>query len=189
MKQEDFNALEVIQDMISKTKRDYSDNGFLYLFWGYIVFVAAAAHYVLMKIGYLHSYLPWAILMPIGSLVMVIWVVRQTNKEKKIKTYVDDLMKYIWMSFGAVLLIVLFRMPLLKLYTYPIIILLYGIPTFITGGIFKFKPLMLGGVLCWVFGLIAFQMSFDNQLVWLMASLLVAYIIPGHILKYQFKKA
>ena len=188
MEQENFNALRLIEDMIHKTKRTYTDNGFVYLFWGYLVFISAGIHYVLMKMENPLAYLPWAVLMPIGGLVMVIWSIKENRREKQVKSYVDTLMKYIWIGFGAVLLIVLIRMPLLKLYTYPIIMLIYGLPTFITGGIFNFKPLMIGGMLCWVFGFIAFQMSFDNQLIWLMASILVAYIVPGHILKSEYKK-
>lgn len=188
MEQEKFSPLDVIQEMIDKTKKNYGDNGFLYLFWGYLVFIAALAHFILMKLAYVQSFLPWAILMPFGGIVMVIWTIRQEKREKIVKTYVDEWMKYIWLSFGAALAIVLLRMPLLQLYTYPLVMMIYGIPTFITGGIFKFKPLIIGGICCWIFAWISFQMSFDNQLLWLMASLVAAYIIPGHILQYQFKK-
>jgi hypothetical protein len=98
-------------------------------------------------------------------------------------------MMFTWIAFGASLFIVLTLGGKVGWeVTYPVVILLYGIGTFISGGVLRFLPLILGGIACWVISCIAFFVSFDIQLLLLAGSLLVAYIIPGHLLKYNYNR-
>jgi hypothetical protein len=66
------------------------------------------------------------------------------------------------------------------------ITLLTGIPTFMTGQILRFRPLILGGLLFWVAGI---AMHFTDQAGLLTAlycgAMLLGYIIPGILLKRQ----
>jgi hypothetical protein len=66
---------------------------------------------------------------------------------------------------------------------YPYLILLYGIGTFLSGVIFKFKPLKVGGIISWGIALVAFFVSFPIQLLLLALTTLVAYLIPGYLIK------
>ncbi len=51
-------SLEVIASMIRKTTDDIREDGFVYLFWGWLVLVCALTHYVLMQYtGFAHPYL------------------------------------------------------------------------------------------------------------------------------------
>jgi hypothetical protein len=70
---------------------------------------------------------------------------------------------------------------------YPIVLLLYGIPTFLTGIIMKFTPLKVGGISCWVLCVIATLVPPIYTLLLLAIAMLAAWIIPGYLLKTRFK--
>lgn len=187
MENKNFNALEVIEEMIEKTKNQYSDNGYLYLIWGWLVFAAAIIHYILKEYSQFdYPFISWAILMPIGGLLSMIYA-NKNQQKVYVKTYTDDIMKYTWLAFAFTMVSILFNMPKLQLNTYPLLMIAYAVPTFISGGVFKFKPLIWGAIASLALGLISFHISFDKQLLSLAAAILFAYIIPGYILKSRYK--
>lgn len=125
--------------------------------------------------------------MPLGGILSGIF----SYKEKKkvyVKSYTDNVMKYTWLSFGMLLAVLLLSMGRLQLNTYPLIMVAYGVPTFISGGILKFKPLIYGAIGSIITGIVAFYFSFDVQLLLLCVSILLAYLIPGHLLRIQYLK-
>ena len=38
---------------------------------------------------------------------------------------------------------------------YSVILMVYGIPTFISGAVMRFKPLLVGGFICWILSAIS----------------------------------
>lgn len=180
-------TIAFIEEMISKTKQKYSESGFLFLVWGWLVLLASITNYLLLVTNYMNSFIGWAILMPLGGVISMVYSYRD-KKKAYVKTYSDDVMKYTWIAFGVLLSSILLSMNLLQMNTYPLIMIAYGVPTFITAGVLKFKPMMYGAIGNWVLGLLAFHFSFDIQLLFLSAAILISYIIPGHILRYQYLK-
>jgi hypothetical protein len=187
MENKPLNSISYIEEMINKTKERYSDSGFLYLLWGYLVVFAALLNYVLLNTNSAYPFIGWAIFMPLGGLISFIYSIRN-NKKTYVKTYTDDVMKYTWMAFGFLLAIILVFMGRLELNTYPLVMVAYGVPTFISGGVLKFKPLVIGALASVVIGIVSFNFTFDVQLLLLCASILAAYIIPGHLLRIQYLK-
>lgn len=178
-------SLEIIQNMINKTQRRYSDDSFYYIMWGWLVFVAAVAHFCLMQLNIEQAPVVW-MLMPLGGIITGIYSAKQSKKEK-IKTYVDTYMNYLWIALGIAMLILLsmgFKLGMLNVY--PILLLIYGIGTFVSGGLMSFKPLVIGGVICFMLSAAAFFVSFQIQLLFIAGAMLSSYIIPGHILKAKF---
>ena len=112
------------------------------------------------------------------------WKGYSEERQQKSSSYIDFFMKYLWIAFGAsiglILLICLIKAPAV---TYPMILVLYGIGTFVSGGALEFKPLIWGGILCWILALVAAMVSFENQLIVLAVAVLGSYIIPGHLLQ------
>jgi hypothetical protein len=178
-------SLQIIEDMIQKAKKQYSDDGFLLMLWGWLVFISALGHYLLLMINYQYPFITWG-LMPVGGIISAIYGMKE--KQKPYRTYTDTIMSYTWSAFGISLFIVLIMMEKLQINCYPIVLLLYGIPTFISGGVLKHKPLIFGAVSCWTLSLISFFQPFDIQLLLLAAGILLAYIIPGHLLRNQYLK-
>jgi len=65
---------------------------------------------------------------------------------------------------------------------------MYGIPTFATGYTTQFKPMIAGGILCWIFSAICFYITFPMVMLFTAASALVAWLIPGLILRRKYMK-
>ena len=179
-------SLQLIQSMIKRAQNNLSENGFLFIFWGWLVFLTASVFYYLISINFENPGYAW-LTMPLGGIFTMLYSIRQKKKEK-VKSYIDSYMMYVWIAFGAGLLIALAMGSKMQLSCYPVVIMLYGIATFITGGIIRFTPLIICGALSFPISLFAFFVTFENQIILLALSVLVSYIIPGHWMQIKFKQ-
>src|SRR3954468_18120748 len=91
-------SLAIISSMIDTAKNKIADDGFLFIFWGWNVLVAAMIHYLTVKFDIPNGGLAWAILMPLGGVVSIVYGVRQ-KKQERVKTYVDEYLGYNWWAF------------------------------------------------------------------------------------------
>ena len=73
-------------------------------------------------------------------------------------------------------------------YSFPIYILLYGIGTYSSGGILKFKPLQWGGIACFGLCIVAAYLSYQYQILLTAIAVVISYLIPGYLLKYKLQK-
>jgi hypothetical protein len=181
-------SLEIIRRMIDTAKEELEDDSFYYLFWGWLVFISCLINYVLMKMESSFQGISWAVLMPLGGIITMVYGIRQGKRSRK-KSYIDELMKYVLISFGVSLAIVLGFGFKLGLGTYPMVMVVYGFWLFVSGGALKFRPLILGGIVNWILALVAFFNQFEMQLLILALAVLLGYIIPGHLLKIKFQKS
>ncbi|GAA4009924.1 hypothetical protein GCM10022408_22620 [Hymenobacter fastidiosus] len=182
------DSLRLIQDMIQSAKQELSDNSFDLLLWGWLVLVAALSHYVLLRVGYDKPWLAWPVLMSLGSVAAFVHGFRRGRRER-VRTAQTDFMIYLWAGFGVLMLMLIgvgYAYGWHK--AYPLIIALYGLGTFATGGALRFRPLIWGGAACWLLATVAFQVELDTQLLLVAAAVLVAYIVPGHLLKSQYRR-
>lgn len=179
-------SLSIIQHMINKAQRRYSDDSFYYIMWGSLVLAAALAQFILLVLQVKNYALVWMVL-PVGALISVIYGAKQKSKEKT-KTYVDTYMGYLWIAMGVAMLVVLVMMPRLGFENaYPVLILIYGVGTFVSGGLLSFRPLLFGGIFCFILSVGAFFVPFPIQSLFIAVAMLVSYIIPGFLLKAKFK--
>ncbi len=180
-------SVAIMAQMIAETRQNIGTGSIYYLVWGWATLASALSHYVLLSQGYVHHYLPWAILMPLAGVVTGVISYREGRKAT-VKTHLGTAMAYLWTGFLVMLLIALgssirFGWEV----AYPFIIWLYGLGTFVSGGILRFRPLIAGGISAWVFGIVAIFLPFDQQLLALSAAIATSYILPGHLLS-RFKK-
>lgn len=179
-------SIQIIMNMITAVKQDMYDNSFYYLLWGWLVFAASLSHFVLHYTGFSQPEIAW-MLMPVGGVMTVIYSIRQ-KRNKHVKTYVDEFMKYVLIAFLVCLCISLLLMEKLQLNTYPVVLMVYGFWLFISGGAIKFKPLVIGGVINWLCAIAAFFVAFDMQLLLLAIAVLLGYIIPGYMLRAKHQQ-
>ncbi len=69
----------------------------------------------------------------------------------------------------------------------PYIMVLAGLPTFISGIILKFRPLVIGGICFWI---IAIIMSFAGPEIFplgMPVAVVAGYLIPGYMLKNKVR--
>jgi len=185
-----LQQLQLINSMINKAKDRFSENGHLYLLWGWTILFCALGSYLLefvFRSPYAYSVwvLPW---------LMLIYQFAYLSKKKKAKqvvTYTADLMKYVWLVFLILIILMLavtFRYDHEPHQTNSIILVLYGMPTFLIGKILKFKPLITGALSCWLFAVLSLFIPFQYHMLLVAAGVAMGWIIPGYLLKKRYNK-
>ena len=85
MQSENFSpkdSLLLIDNMINQAKNRFSENGFLYLLWGWLVFFCSIAHFILLKLNLLeHPEIIWASCW-LAVIFQIIYLSRQREKRK-----------------------------------------------------------------------------------------------------------
>ncbi len=184
-------SLALISEAVQNARERIMEDGYFYLLWGYLVLAAALSHYVLLGIvDPEYAAAPWPILMTLGGIISGISG-RRRSKKARVTTFFDTAMMFLWSAFLIALFMVLGFTAVGKidyLACYPLIIVIYGIGTWVSGGILKFTPLLIGGIVCWIIAGVSFYFTFDIQILLLALSILIAYIIPGHMLKLKASK-
>ncbi len=184
------DSLRVITEMIENSKAKIRDNGFFYLLWGWLVLIASLSNFILLIIDYDKAWLPWPILMTGGGIASGIAGYR-LGKRIKVRTFFDTAMIYLWYGFLATIFIILFAAAkgnLSWVVTNALIIALYGLGTFVSGGILNFKPLIWGGIFSWILAIVTLFIPDLYSLLAVALSIVVAYLIPGYMLKSRFNK-
>ncbi len=182
-------SFELITSMINKAKGRIGETGTSYLLWGWLILVCCIVQFVsLYFFNYANSYYIWY-----ATWIFLIFQFFYFRKQKKlitVKTYTGEINRFVWLAFFICTVLVIFISIYLKYYEiiYPLILVMYGMPTFLSGIILKFRPLIIGGVCCWVFSFFSSFVASEYQSLFIAAAVIVAWIIPGYILKQIFKK-
>ena len=195
MPEENFNpqqSLALIESMINSAKNRVSENGFMYLLWGWVVFICGLSQFVLLHFfNYPQHYIVW--MLSWAVFFFQIFYLRKKRRKQRVRTYADHIMGYVWIAFIVVIFLVGYLIGRLtngEYYSHitPLILAVYGFPIFVTGAIMQFRPLILGGIGCWVLCIISTLIKeYDYQLLMIPASMLVAWIIPGYLLRAKYK--
>ena|SRR6218665_240525 len=179
-------SLRIIHEMISAAKNEVKADAFIFLLWGWLVFVASLAQFILVMAHVQWNSLPW-MLMPVGGVITVVYSMRKARKDKT-KTNVTESLKYTWIAFTAAMLIIMFFNDMSFLQVLPCIMVLYGMGLFLSGGALQFRPLLYGGIFCWLCAIAGFEVQNVYQLLILATAVMGGYIIPGYLLKMNNKK-
>jgi hypothetical protein len=181
------DSLNLINSMISNAKNKLADDGFHLIFWGWLITACALFNYVAVILSIEWGSLVWSVLLPLGGIISAIYGMKQ-NKKAKVKTYVDKYLSFTWGGFIISLLVTLaFGNTHGIKSTYFFLMILYGIATFISGGILNFKPLIIGSLFAFACAIVSVFLGEDEQFLCIAASLLFSYVIPGHLLQSKYK--
>jgi hypothetical protein len=191
MNNENFSAeasLKVIQTMIDMAKNKMRDNGFYFLMWGWLVFIAALLNFFLIRFtDFEQPYLAWN-LMWVGAVISIVRGVRE-GKNETVKTYIGEAMKYFGISQGIMYAGLAFLFAYYNLWekAFPFYILMYGGACFFMGCLLQFNLLKWTALLCIPIMISAVFFSYQWQLLHMALAVLVSYIIPGHALSLKVK--
>lgn len=175
-------SLKLISEMINRTKVNIRQGIFHLLFWGWLIFFCSLAEYMLYKFTEFNdSWLVWLLVIP-GVFVSFIYGYIKGRRYLYF-TYADMLYTWTWIGFfiSAVILFILISDRIESVAPY--ILMLAAIPTFISGFIIKFRPLIFGGISFWIFALIANFAGPQVSPLAVPVAMLTGYLIPGYILK------
>ncbi|MDB5225956.1 MAG: hypothetical protein JWN78_149 [Bacteroidota bacterium] len=178
-------SLLIIEQMISKSKQQLHDRSKYFFMWGIAVFLCAIAQYVMLKMLMTHTQRVW-LLMPVLVLVHIFIASKELRKEKVV-TYNNKAIRSLWLALGISFFILAIMSARISFDMLPFLILFYGIGTFTTGRIIQFKPLVFGGLSCFVLCIAVNYIDGAEKLLILALSVLVSYIIPAILLKREFK--
>lgn len=184
--------LALIESMINKAKNQFSENGFAYLLWGWVILFCSLSQFILQYLlHYPKHYLVWGL----TWVAVIIQLVNSSKKgrKKRVKTYTDGIIGYVWLAFVIMMLLTgLMAAALLRpeqVYIGNIIILiLYGMPTLLSGIILQFNPLVRGGIGCWILAVTAVFIPHNYVILLIAAAVIIAWIIPGYLLRSKYKK-
>lgn len=182
-------SLDLIQTMIRQAHKRIADDGSHLLLWGWLVFIAALGHYALLQTAYAdYGGLMW-LLMPVGGVSAVVLGRRQARAQAA-GTYLDRVVGFLWGAVGTAIGFVFLLIFLTNTWrvTYPIILMLYGIGLFTTGGVVRFPALVVGAVGCWALAVVAAVVNFEGQLLCMAGAVLAGYIIPGFMLRSAYRR-
>ena len=201
-------SLELIATMINTAKNSYYDTGISAIMWGAVITICS-----LVRLAEIHFdfRLPFDIYwITIIAVIPQIFITIKEKKERNVKSYADVYMDYIWLAFGICIFLMIFIVnsvfsvwePVAAEYSTlaghtssfhfrefiaPFFLLLYGLPTFITGAACKFKPMLWGGIFCWVCCVAAIYTTIKVDLLLTAASAIMAWLIPGILIEREYR--
>ena len=187
-----LEGLEIIQSMINRAKDKFNENGHLYLLWGWVVFICSIAQFILLNyVQFEYHYMVWMTCWLV--VIYQIFYLARRKKHEQVRTYTDDIIGYVWLAFVIAMFLMGFLFGRILGDEYykmisPGFLVLYGIPTFLSGIILRFRPLVTGGIACWLLSVMAVFVPGQFQMLFLSAAMLIAWIIPGYMLRAKFKK-
>jgi hypothetical protein len=182
-------SLSIISGMINRAKNRFSETGHLYLLWGWVILFCCIVQFVsLQYLNYDKGSRVW-FLTWVAVIYQFIYLARKKRSEK-VKTYTDEIIGFVWLTFVSCAFILMYILISKKAYEtlYPAILVLYGMPTFLSGIILKFKALIVGGICCWLLALSSPIVAREYYLILLACAVIAAWIIPGFILRAKYKK-
>jgi hypothetical protein len=175
-------SLKIITEMINKTKVNIRNSSFHLLFWGWLIFICSLMEYILWKYTNISSpWFVWYFVIP-GVFVSFIYGFT-TGRKAKFHTYADKIYVWTWMAFLIASLVLFIILPRNMESVSSHILTLAAIPTFLSGFIIKFKPLVIGGITFWIFAVIAHFAGADLAALAVPVAMLTGYLIPGYLLK------
>lgn len=181
---ENFTAresLDIIASMIQQAKGNVQRNSFFFLLWGWVVIIANLSMYTLDKLDYPRPYVVWLITIP--AWIFTLYKAFTMKRAARVKSHLDRITGALWMSFGLSIFIIVFFGSRINFQINPVILIAAAVPTLVSGIILRFKPLIAGGIVFWVSGVICFLVAIESQPLVSAAGMVGGYLIPGHMLK------
>lgn len=181
-------SLDVITSMIQQAKGNMQKNSFYFLLWGWTIVIANLGVFVLLKFtNVANPYLMFLITIA-AALISGIYSFKQ-GKQAVVTTHLDNIYKWLWIGFGVNCFIFWFFGGKMGWQLNAIITSMCAVPTLLSGVLLKFKPLMVGGVIFWIFGALIFMVDTETQFLLAAAAVTFGYLVPGYMLRKSDKHA
>ena len=181
--------MQLIESMINRAKNQFNENGTLYLLWGYTILVCCLTQF-LVKYFYHTDKSNYVWMLTWVVVIYQMYFLAKKKKKEKVETYTGGIIAVVWISFTVAIFLLIFILSANKVFTLinPVLLVLYGIPTVISGSIIRFRPLMIGGACCGLLAALSVFVPFEFHYLLLCGAVIAAWIIPGHLLSARAKK-
>lgn len=207
-KMSELESLQVISSMIEKAKSSYHDKGTASILWGIVITVCSLATWAEMHYGFDLPFDIW--LLTVAAVVPTVILSIRENKRRLVKTYDQTAMDAVWTCFGVGIFLTVhannavgaaftglkdsveqagMQRPAVYFsdFTSAYMLIMYGIPTLVTAAIKNFKPMLFGGIICWVSAVAVVYTNREIDMLLMALSAITAWLIPGIILHRMCK--
>lgn len=187
-------SLELITRMIQNTRRNLdTGSGNIFLVWGYVgalvTLAVLAGVYFTKNPGWMWGF--WGV--PIIGYLLTYLLMRK--RQKATKSYIDKVLMQVWMILGLVCMMIVLMATDTERFEIilPLCAVVMSLGSIITGCIIRYTMFLVFPVLGLVWGM---KSLFDAltqgtsyvSLLWFVAIVVFAMIIPGHVLNYRARK-
>ncbi len=182
-------SLQLINTMIQKAKTNFTDNGYGWLIWGSMIFLASLATYFFIEYDFSNIFLAWNIFGGIALLLLLYSFLKRGKPSAR--SYVSDVLKYVDIGFAVCLFIIIFSMNVSVGANngFGYLLMIYAFLMLIQSGALQFKPLLYGAIINWIGSMAIFlntELKYDMLIT--AVAVFMGYIIPGLILRSQYKR-
>ncbi len=184
------DSLSLITKMINQAKNENSEKGEGWLLWGWLLFIASISSAIFMhfKLG---SYLPW-IWNGMGITVLIYFIYGVSlKKTAPVKTYINEMLDKFSIGFFISLITIIICSAIANnSFAFGYYFILYAFWMYIYGSAIKFKPLIFGAFVNWAAAIVIFLVDdFKYGMIVSSVAVLIGYLIPGYMLRTQYKKS
>jgi len=182
-------SLSLISQMIERSRTRMNENGFIYLFWGWLMTFCAIAQFVLLQLEYYEiNYYPYFLAIP-GGIYTGIYYSRESQKEGG-SGFLGNILAALWIPVGLNILITAFVFSFtFNINPIPFILMFLGIATIVSGQVINFRTLVVGGIICNLLGVATILIPFIYHPMIVALALIAADLVPGYALRNKYKKS
>ena len=174
-------SLDLITSMINRAKGNVQKNSFYFLLWGWTIMVCNLGIYIMIRFLEMHDpFWIWLLTVP-AALVSGLYGRKQ--EQSRTTSHLDNINKWLWIGFGVICFTIVIFGFKINYQINPVIICMSAVPTFVSGIMLKFKPLIIGGLLFWISGIILFMLPMEEQFLAAALAIASGYLVPGYLLK------
>jgi hypothetical protein len=177
-------SFEIIKKMIESEKIRFKENGFVYLFWGWLSIFCATLQYVLIFSGVHQHYNAW-FLMILGGIFIGFYFRKKRGNTSMPLT--GRVLSFTWIFIGLNIFIFSFLFPITGGHLLMFFILaMLGVGIIISGALIRFSWLIIGGIIC---NILAYVTIFTDPVYWGVISIVAiifADLIPGYMLRAKY---
>ena len=187
IKLSETESLKLINEMIGKAKSSYHSNGTDSIMWGSVISFCSIVDFLQMQFGFYIGFDIWWLMFLV--LLPQFYMILKYRKKKNFVSYEEQTMRFVWWAFAvSIIMLMFFDAHYNPPHSESLFLMLFGLPTFITGGIFRFKPMIIGGIICWILFTVSLYTDLKINLLLMALAALSAWLIPGIILHKKCKK-
>jgi len=182
-------SFQVIKEMIQISQKKLKNDGVLFILWGWVMFYSGLSGYIVREVLLSHRFEKFLGVFGkvFGLLVVAYTVYYIWRQRKKVQTYIGISLRYVWISMvGCFVLINLIQYNVLHQINFelqhPLFMVIMAFSIVVTGGILRYKLIIIGGILFGIIALISSYFRLSYQLLFESCAWFIAFVIPGHYL-------
>ena len=174
-------SLELITRMIRQAKGNVKRSAIYLILWGVTIAAANVGMFILMMVNYPRPYVVWLVTIPAWIATIIITLKHRRNS--LMSTHLDRINGFLWYSYGIVVLAIVMFGFKINYQLNPVILLISALPAFVSGVVIRFRPLVIGGILFWVFGVVCFLSQGPWQYLIGALAVTTGHLVPGLLLR------